>query len=137
MQKKFSITVGMIAAMGTLIITFSLPSVANALGDNQIISGAKRISHVSAGKLKGACGRSGETYVETPDEYMCANDSSWVYCEKKSGDCVGETDNKDGKKKNTRTANRQKRLLKAKPTVTQPGTRDRRRRPVGTTPAIR
>lgn len=137
MQKKFSMTVGMIAAMGTLIITFSLPRAASALGDNQIVAGAKRIGHVSAGNLEGACNRSGGTYIETPDEYMCATDSSWVYCEKESGDCVGETDNKDGKKKNTQMVTRQKRQLKAKPKMTQPGMRDRRSRPVGTAPAMR
>ncbi len=60
-----------------------------ALEDDQIAPGAKRIDHVSRDDLKGACDRSGGSWVETADEYSCATDNSWAYCEKSSGDCVG------------------------------------------------
>ena len=60
-----------------------------ALEDNQILPGAKRIASVSRGDLKGRCSRSGGSYVETSEEYGCATDNGWVYCEKSSGDCVG------------------------------------------------
>lgn len=72
------------------------PAPAMALEDNQILPGAKRINHVSVGGLKGACSRSGGDFIETSEEYGCATDSSWVYCEKSTGDCVGQETGKGG-----------------------------------------
>lgn len=64
---------------------------AHALEDSQILPGAKRIGHVSSGDLAGACERSGGDFIETSEEYGCATDDAWIYCEKSSGDCVGQS----------------------------------------------
>ena len=134
MQNKTVSFGGMVAIIGALVIALLLPRTAVALDDSQIIPGAKRIKNVSAGALKTACDNQGGTYVETGDEYLCSTDSSWVYCEKASGDCVGETDNKDGKQKNTRIANRQKTQIRTKVRGEKSGKRDRRQRSMDTTP---
>lgn len=73
----------------------ALAAPAQALEDDRILPGAKRIGHVSSGDLKGACDRSGGDYIETSEEYGCATDSGWVYCEKSTGDCVGQSGGKE------------------------------------------
>ena len=137
MPNKSLIMVGMVAAIGTLVITLLAPRITRALDDNQIIAGAKRIQSVSSSDLESACNKSGGTYVETGDDYVCATDSSWVYCEKKSGDCVGETNNKDGKKKNSRFVNRQKTRVRTGVSGKKPRRRERRSYPMGTAPIKR
>ena len=72
-----------------LLAALVIAQPASALEDGQILPGAKRIAHVSLGKLKGRCSRSGGGFIETSEEYGCATDKGWVYCEKGSGDCVG------------------------------------------------
>lgn len=81
-----------LASISVLALSMiALAPPAYALKDNQILPGAKRIGHVSSGDLKGACDRSGGDFIETSEEYGCASDGGWVYCEKSSGDCVGQS----------------------------------------------
>jgi hypothetical protein len=94
MSAKFASIPLLVLSMITLA-----PS-AHALEDNQILPGAKRINHISSGDLQGACDRSGGDFIETSEEYGCATDGGWVYCEKSSGDCVG--DSSDGTEETSR-----------------------------------
>lgn len=93
-------------AVGVLIASQQVAAIDNS----DIIPGAKRIAHVSLGQVKGACDKAGGTFLETPEEYMCASDAGWVYCEKGGDkDCVGESGNEDGKDKNTKRISAQQR----------------------------
>ena len=93
-------------AVGVLVLSQHVA----AIEDSKIIPGAKRIGHVSLGEVKGACDKAGGTFLETPDEYMCASDAGWVYCEKGGDqDCVGESGNDEGKDKNSKRISAQQR----------------------------
>ena len=108
MAKRIPSLTGVIAsfAVGVLIA----PQQVAAIEDSKIIPGAKRIDHVSLGEVKGACDKAGGTFLETPEEYMCASDGGWVYCEKGGDkDCVGESGNDEGKNKNTKRISAQQR----------------------------
>lgn len=82
MRTPFLITLALLTALAA-------GQPAAALEDSQILPGAQRIGHISAGGLKGRCDSAGGTYIETSEEYGCAGNGGWVYCEKSSGDCVG------------------------------------------------
>lgn len=108
MAKRILTSAGVIAsfALGVLIASQQV----SAIEDSKIIPGATRIGHVSLGEVKGACDKAGGTFLETPDEYMCASDGGWVYCEKGGDkDCVGESGNDEGKDKNSKRISAQQR----------------------------